>query len=94
MDKKVVSIEQSLRFHEEGQAASGGAAGARSRDSTRRILKQMRELVVDPHPNFSCLPTQDDIGFWRVLCEGPAGTPYSGGTWLLYIKMPLDFPLR
>ena len=31
--------------------------------------------------------------FWRVLLQGAEGSPYEGGTWLLFARFPPEFPV-
>eukprot|EP00930_Biecheleria_cincta_P063472 TRINITY_DN4900_c1_g1_i1.p1 TRINITY_DN4900_c1_g1~~TRINITY_DN4900_c1_g1_i1.p1 ORF type:complete len:1840 (+),score=271.72 TRINITY_DN4900_c1_g1_i1:43-5562(+) len=57
----------------------------------RRILSELRLFQRDPHPSTEVFPG-DDLGFWKVLMEGPEGTPYQGGVWLLSCSLPSDFP--
>lgn len=65
-----------------------------SKERVRHIMKELRLLAKNPHPNFDIFPTQDDIGFWRLVMEVDEGSHYSGGTWLLYVEFPLDYPLK
>ena len=37
-------------------------------------------------------PIPDDLTQLSILLTGPAGTPYSGGLWRLYLKIPTDYP--
>ncbi|KAK4112678.1 UBC-like protein [Canariomyces notabilis] len=32
------------------------------------------------------------MGFWKVVMEGPEGSPYEAGVFLLYLDIGLDFP--
>jgi ubiquitin-protein ligase len=93
-----------------------------SRETTRRLLHELRTLLRNPHPSFAVFPGGGGGGgvvnsssnssnitvssnsnnsttastssamFWRVVIEGPDGTPYAGGCWLAYLKFPPDFP--
>jgi len=65
---------------------------SRSHDSTRRIMSELRKLQQHPHPSVDIYPCEENIGFWKVILEGPDSTPYKNGTWLLWVKFPADFP--
>ena len=34
------------------------------------------------------MPSKEDISFWRVLLEGPAGSPFVGGLFALDVVIP------
>ena len=58
----------------------------------RRILAEMRKLQLTPHPSVEAFPCCEDLGFWRVLIEGPQDTVYAAGCWLAYVRFPVDYP--
>ncbi|OAL43297.1 UBC-like protein, partial [Pyrenochaeta sp. DS3sAY3a] len=33
-----------------------------------------------------------DMGFWKVIMEGPSGTPYAKGTFVLSVSIGQNFP--
>jgi len=74
--------------------AEGKAKTESSKERIRHIMKELRVLVKSPHPNFDIYPTQADIGFWRLIMEIDVGSHYSGGTWLLYVEFPPEYPLK
>lgn len=41
----------------------------------KRLLQEMRRLSESPHPSVQCFPNDNCIMFWRLLLEGPEGTP-------------------
>jgi len=60
-----------------------------------RLLKEYRELrnaKRDPEIELD-LVDESDIFVWTALLQGPAGTPYEGGTFELHIKCPPSYPL-
>jgi len=76
-------------------AQSEVSQAVQEKQRTRRILKELRSLLKEPHPNFDIYPNSSNIGFWQIVMEvDPEGSHYSGGTWLLYAEFPPDYPLR
>jgi len=84
MSKPVVSLQTS--FDKESKAHKV----VRSRE--REILYQMKKLIQDPHPSIEIFPCDIDIGFWRIILEGPSETPYENGVWLVYVLFPEGYP--
>ncbi|CEL96755.1 unnamed protein product [Vitrella brassicaformis CCMP3155] len=75
-------------------SGGGGEGGGGNQERTRRLMREMRGLLQHPHPAVDVYPSQTDIGFWRIVMEGPDGTVYKDGTWLLYMIFPADYPNR
>jgi len=62
-------------------------------DPTKIICKELLLLQKNPHPEIDIYINDDDIYFWKVLFNGPDGTPYKNGCWLAYIQFPNNYPL-
>jgi len=62
------------------------------RSREREILFQMKKLIQEPHPSLEIFPCDMDIGFWRIILEGPTDTPYQNGVWLVYVLFPENYP--
>ena len=58
-----------------------------------RIRAEMVRCGTHPHPNFTVFPLADDISIWRVLLQGPHGTPYQGGVFELLVPFPDEYPM-
>jgi len=71
---------------------SSAASSNPGNASLRRLLREFKDISESPVPGFSAFITVDDIYFWKVIMEGPAGTPYAGGRWVLYIKFKESYP--
>ena len=59
---------------------------------TKRILQELSYYQIHAHPAFEVFPSEVSIDFWRIIMEGPEDTPYSGGTFELFIEFTEDYP--
>lgn len=39
-------------------------------------------------------PSESDVRAWRVLLEGPEGTPFEGGVFSLTVDVPDEYPFK
>jgi ubiquitin-protein ligase len=70
-------------------AASGGSS-----TPMKRIFKEYRDLLDNPLPNWSPFISADDSTLWKIIMEGPAGTPYENGRWIITLKFPDNYPFK
>jgi ubiquitin-conjugating enzyme E2 D/E len=64
------------------RAATGSAA-------TQRVFRELREVLLAPPVGVvGAYANADDHHFWKVIMEGPAGTPYEGCRWVLGMEFP------
>ncbi|KAL0957929.1 hypothetical protein HGRIS_000110 [Hohenbuehelia grisea] len=64
-------------------------------DRTKRIMKELKVLVADPHPQIDLYVNEQDITFLKVILEAPKdieGCPYKGGCFLLTCEFPPGYP--
>jgi|UniRef100_A0A7S2IWD0 ubiquitin-conjugating enzyme E2 D len=60
----------------------------------KRLGKELEELQNNPRKNIM-LPVQAaDLFHWTVSVTGPKESPYEGGTFLLDINFPSDYPFQ
>ncbi|KAM0863454.1 hypothetical protein ACQ4PT_044587 [Festuca glaucescens] len=67
----------------------------RSAFSIKRIRKELSVLWIDP-PAF-CRPGSSpmtDPYHFEVIIDGPASSPYAGGTFPLDVVLPKDYPFN
>lgn len=93
-----------------GAAGGGGGGGggtaitnpsAPPAPCLRRVLKELRDLAAGSqrvwmHSGEGChiFPTEGNLCLWRVLIEGPEGTPFAGGVFAAHVTIPEAYPFR
>lgn len=59
----------------------------------RRINNDFNEFITDPAPDIFLVPDSDNILSAHAIIVGPAGTPYEGGFFYFYMKLPYNYPI-
>lgn len=63
--------------------------------SLKRISKELAELTESPPAGITVdLVDESDLYKWKVLMEGPEDTPYQGGTFLVNLVLPNEYPFK
>ena len=63
--------------------------------AVKRIELELRKATQDPpYPGCSISKVYDDAFHWVASMMGPEGTPYAGGSFLLDITFPEDYPFK
>jgi hypothetical protein len=60
----------------------------------RRIQREMADMRKEPMANVSAGPLGEDMFTWQATIEGPAESPYRGGTFFVNIKLPAEYPFK
>eukprot|EP01083_Nonionella_stella_P086910 241630_1 len=60
----------------------------------RRINKELRLIKDEPCADIQAAPDDDDLFHWKATMTGPQDTPYEGGTFILDIQLPPEYPLK
>ncbi|TFK70123.1 hypothetical protein BDN72DRAFT_896704 [Pluteus cervinus] len=61
----------------------------------KRIMREIRGFVSDPHPQIDVYVNDQDISFFKIIMEAPSnidGCPYRGGAFLLTCDLPAGYP--
>ncbi|KAJ4456647.1 putative Ubiquitin-conjugating enzyme E2 E1 [Paratrimastix pyriformis] len=62
--------------------------------TVKRIQRELIDISLEPPENCSAGPKNDNIFEWCATIRGPSGSPYAGGTFLLDITFPPNYPFR
>jgi len=65
-----------------------------SSGSVKRIWKEYRELLDTPAAYWTPYVTADDCHLWKSILEGPKGSPYENGRWIVSYQFPQDYPFK
>ncbi len=55
--------------------------------------QEIQRLMQDPAPGIQAHPSNDNLRYFNVAIEGPADSPYEGGTFKLELFLPEDYPM-
>mmetsp|Transcript_52475 Transcript_52475/g.94055 ORF Transcript_52475/g.94055 Transcript_52475/m.94055 type:complete len:546 (-) Transcript_52475:88-1725(-) len=61
--------------------------------ATKRIMSEIKQVAnSSAGEGVHIFPSPDTLNFWRALIEGPAGSPFEGGVFLLNVIIPDSYP--
>jgi uncharacterized protein YegL len=66
---------------------TSGASGA-----GRVFLGEIRSMIDNPHEFMDVYVSESNMGFWKVVMQGPPASPYEAGTFVLYVELGEGFP--
>ncbi|CAH4030564.1 uncharacterized protein LOC123712740 [Pieris brassicae] len=72
------------------QAAPSGEENAWRWNRLRSELKMLRN---DPPEGIAATPLDMKCCHWQASVTGPAGSPYEGGVFFLYVQVPYSYPM-
>ncbi|CAK1550685.1 unnamed protein product [Leptosia nina] len=72
------------------QAPPNGEESAWRRNRLRSELKMLRN---DPPEGIAATPLDAKCCHWQASVTGPAGSPYEGGVFYLYVQVPYSYPM-
>ncbi|WRT67752.1 uncharacterized protein IL334_004724 [Kwoniella shivajii] len=62
--------------------------------STRRIQKELGDLMSSPPEGIQVSPDEDNFQIWRITITGPQNTPYAKGKFKLTADFTKDYPFK
>ena len=67
-----------------------------SSNRNRRIAKEIADIHADNLSNISAntIGNGDDLTHLKGSFKGPPGTPYEGGTYMIDVRIPSDYPFK
>ena len=67
-----------------------------STNRSRRVAKEVADIHSDTTSNILADPVGggDDLTHLKGSFKGPPGTPYEGGTYMIDIRIPSEYPFR
>jgi Ubiquitin-conjugating enzyme/von Willebrand factor type A domain len=72
-----------------GATPTSGASG-----SGRMFLSEIKAMIDNQHEFMDVYVSERNMGFWKVVMQGPPESPYEKGTFVLYIELGDGFPRK
>eukprot|EP00919_Chromeraceae_sp_WS-2016_P001830 GHVR01004415.1.p1 GENE.GHVR01004415.1~~GHVR01004415.1.p1 ORF type:complete len:149 (+),score=35.29 GHVR01004415.1:60-506(+) len=60
----------------------------------RRIEKETQKLAQEPPPGLRADPDRNNYRHFKVVMDGPTGTPYEAGQYKLELFLPEGYPME
>lgn len=101
-----IALGDAERFLNRMSRSSARSSVASSRMSTastmtpgtggisRILLSEIKGMIDNPHEFLDVYVSQSNMGFWKVVMQGPPASPYANGTFLMYVELGADFPRK
>jgi ubiquitin-protein ligase/Mg-chelatase subunit ChlD len=90
--KKVVNLASMDQSSVPVPSGANGASMKRLMMELKQVASGTEKVWMHSGEGIHVFPSPDAINFWRVLIEGPSGSPFEGGVFALNAIMPSDYP--
>jgi Mg-chelatase subunit ChlD len=60
----------------------------------RLYLNEVKAMIDNPHTYMDVYVSETNMGFWKVVMDGPPSSPYENGTFVLYVELGPEFPRK
>jgi hypothetical protein len=57
-------------------------------------LGEVRAAIDNHHDYMDIYVSESNMSFWKVVMQGPPGSPYASGTFVLYVEHGADLPRK
>lgn len=84
-------IKNKLKFIQEQEVRYGANSHVKA---TRRLLKDLRELQLNPLPTIAASPLDDNLLLWHANLHGTKGSPFEGLIFHLVLPEFLRYSIR
>lgn len=68
------------------------AAAKTSNTRPARLLSELMNITANPHPFYEVFVSERNMGFWKILMQGPPESDYAEGVFVLYLHMEDNYP--
>lgn len=68
---------------------TGSASGI-----TRILLGEIKAAIENPHDYLDIYVSERNMGFWKVVMQGPPASPYANGNFVLFVEVGPEFPRK
>ncbi|KAF3934009.1 hypothetical protein ABW19_dt0200005 [Dactylella cylindrospora] len=82
-----------------GKTKNSANDGAQTRNAgddarRRRMLIEIKDMAENPHPDMDIYVSESNMSFWKIVMQGPSGSKYQNGTFVLFLDMTDDYPRK
>jgi ubiquitin-protein ligase len=49
-------------------------------------------MIENQHEYMDAYVSENNMGFWKVVMQGPPGSPYADGTYVVWVELGDEFP--
>ena len=60
----------------------------------KRLQNELKEFILSSPACISAYLKEDSLFEWEASIQGPQGTPYEGGTFILDLSFPATYPFK